>query len=73
MVEALRLRGAASTVFVSSSSSFDSPDVKLGTRLLGEEAIGRSSGIQCEVVFVRISNGLCVMVDMIATADGTRD
>lgn len=73
MVEALRLLGAVSAVFVSSSSSFDSPDVRLGTRDLGEESIGGSSGMQCAVVLVRISSGFCDKVDMIAAADGTRD
>ena len=70
MVEALRLLGPVSIVLVSSSSSFDSPEVKLGTRDLGDESIGGSSGMQCAVVLVRISSGLC-WNDMIAAADGT--
>lgn len=75
IVEALRLRGCSIFFcFVSSSSSFDSPDVRDGTSDFGEESIGGSSGIQCAVVFVRMSNGLCCdNDDMIAAADGTND
>lgn len=53
-VEALRRRGS----FGISSSSAEELEVSEGTADLGETlSTGGSSGIQCEVVFVRIAIG----------------